>query len=143
MSISKLAKRRILKLCDYMESLPPESAKHFSMKTFVSHNGDHDHELGNVLKLKDLHTCGTSACALGYAVTSPYFRRAGLFFSADLLHIEGSHEVFDTDSIETGDFKGWDQLFESWNKDKTPKSWARRVRRLVAKWEKSPTVGTD
>jgi hypothetical protein len=37
MSLSKLAVRRLNKLIDFMDNLPPKEAKHFDMENWVTH----------------------------------------------------------------------------------------------------------
>ncbi len=59
MALSKLAVRRLTKLVDFMQELPPESKKKFNMSDMV------------------FHGCGTSACAAGWAETIPSFKRGG------------------------------------------------------------------
>lgn len=119
-------KRRLLKLCDYMESLPRNANKHFHMGSFSSHSGDHDHwELPASPQPKDLMTCGTTACALGWATTMPTFRRLGLHFNA-MGSVEGDENVFELS------YEEWDVLFEGHNEDRTPGAWAKRVRKWIA-----------
>lgn len=139
-NISKTGFRRLYKLCDFMASLPKSANKHFHMRDFFEHKGaDHQHSLPNEPTKQDLHACGTTACALGWAVTVPAFRRAGLYVSANesFIHegkwysVEGSCEAF---GLPEGDHE-WDKLFGSENKDKTPKAWAKRVRKLLKKWQ--------
>jgi len=63
--------KRLLKLADFLEKLPEKKRKgKFDMDTFGKHVGPHHP--------KKYNYCGTSACALGWATTSPYFRRLGL-----------------------------------------------------------------
>lgn len=136
MAISKKTKDRILRLCDYMEALPKESAKHFDMQDFLKHSGDHDHKLPEIVRQKDLHTCGTSACALGWAATMPYFKRLGLELTRDGEVHGDEYTVFDLGSC--GDrVDPWCDLFGGLNIDRTPKQWARRARKLVREWERA------
>lgn len=135
MKISKTGFRRLHKLVDYMDSLPKSANKHFDMKTFFHHeNPEHEHLIPDAPTVKDLHTCGTSACALGWAMTVPAFRRAGLELSED--EVMNSHEVFGLPDFwsEDGD-ELWESFFGGENKDKTPRAWAKRVRRLLKKIE--------
>lgn len=135
MKISKTGLRRLHKLADYMDSLPKSANKHFSMRNFFIHaNEEHEHEIPSAPKVKDLHTCGTTACALGWAMTVPAFRRAGLELEGD--EVFNSHEVFclpDYWSDEGDDL--WEAFFGAGNKDATPKAWAKRARRLLKKIE--------
>ena len=126
--LSKLAVRRLLRLCDYMESLPKRAVNHFDMNSFLSHDAEHDHPIPQ--KQKDLLTCGTTACALGWAMTDPYFRRLGLEWAAgwDMRkpEVSGSEDVF-----ELHDDDIWENIFGGSNKDSTPKAWAKRVRLYI------------
>jgi len=58
-------KRRLLKLAEFLEKLP---RKRFNYRRWVG---------GDWGGAKDL-SCGTNACALGWATTIPTLRRAGL-----------------------------------------------------------------
>lgn len=146
MAISKLAKRRVTKLIELMEKLPKSANDHFDMRYVVGHHGKDgpgaDHEIdADDVSLTDLHSCGTTACALGWACTMPYFKRIGL--SVVVLKCwDGTSNtavsepsVFDLDSVTSVD--GWVALFGSRNKDKTPKQWAKRARKLLREWERT------
>lgn len=58
-------KRRLLKLADFLSTLP---RRRFDFRTWV----------GESWKGKKDLSCGTTACALGWATTIPSLRRAGL-----------------------------------------------------------------
>ena len=58
-------KRRLLKLADFLDTVPP---KRFDFRYWV----------GSTWKGKEDLSCGTTACALGWATTMPIFRRLGL-----------------------------------------------------------------
>lgn len=60
--------RRLLKLADFLDTLPPER---FNYAYWVGHDWDGRPDL----------SCGTTACALGWATTMPTFRRLGLRLS--------------------------------------------------------------
>lgn len=141
MAITKLGFRRLHKLVEFMASLPKSSAKHFNMRDYITHSGNgHEHAIPKKPTAKDLHACGTAACALGWAVTVPSLRRAGLYLDVSvdwdgvgkLYSVEGSNEVFGLD--EDAD-DHWETLFGSNNRDKSPKEWAKRVRKLLKQWE--------
>lgn len=128
MAISKEMKFKILKLCKFMENLPKSANNHFHMGAyFIDNSEGHGHPPPK--KAADLlHSCGTTACALGWAATMPYFRKRGLrFMENGVLH--GIAVVVPTASIK------WRELFGGWNHDKTPKQWAKRARALVREWE--------
>lgn len=57
--------RRLLVLARFLEKLPP---KRFDFEHWVGHGWKGAQDL----------SCGTTACALGWAATMPYFRRLGL-----------------------------------------------------------------
>ena len=42
MALSKLAVRRLTKLCEFMEGLPRKANGHFEMDSFFDHRGDHE-----------------------------------------------------------------------------------------------------
>lgn len=139
--LSKLSKTRLEKLIKYMESRPKSAAKHFSMKSWFNHDSDHDIKVGTVITAKHLHACGTSACAMGYAATMPYFRKLGLSVKQGAwgayLHFNGNEDrtfdqvqqLFDITFDQACDLFGADKA------DRSPQSWAKRARRLVKKWE--------
>lgn len=64
----KQKQKRILKLADFVEKLPPER---FDFTLFSNRHGTPS--LG--------HACGTVGCALGWATAMPLFRRLGLRFN--------------------------------------------------------------
>lgn len=138
--LQDITKERLLKLCDYMEALPAEADKHFRMRAYISHNGEgHRHEIPSAPSIDDLLTCGTSACALGWACTMPEFRSLGLHIDPDgyMPTVDGYNVVFPGLEAEYDDegHTAWADLFEGYNKDETPKAWAIRARGLIAKWE--------
>lgn len=63
-----VTKRRLLKLAAFLEKLPPERF-------------DYDRWVGNDWLGEPDLSCGTAACALGWATTIPEFRRLGLRLS--------------------------------------------------------------
>jgi hypothetical protein len=142
MALSKLAMRRLTTLIKFMKSLPASANKHFDMGTYIRHTGTHEHFGKNlILSQKDLHTCGTSACALGWAATIPSFKKAGLClvagYGVDLmskgLRLESYSEdagckFFDLNPYEAND------LFGARTDLKTPKQWARHAEKLVKQW---------
>jgi hypothetical protein len=128
MELTKKARTRLLKLCSYMERLPNSANKHFSMDNYIDHQHDgHTHALKKHPKVADLHACGTSACALGWATTSPYFKKVGLHFDTFWATVRGDEAAFDVAT----DTQEWERIFGCRNNDKTPKAWAKRVRGLV------------
>lgn len=141
--LQDITRERLLKLCDYMESLPDDADQHFSMKSFVRHDGTgHRHETPRNPKAQDFLTCGTSACALGWACTMPEFADLGLYLNSTGYResVEGHAEVFpglEDEEPNDGDCK-WAILFEGWNRDATPKAWATRARALIKSWTPEP-----
>lgn len=143
MALSKLAKRRIMKLIEFMEGLPPKANKHFDMGMWCTHEDDsHSHLIrGDAFEQKDIMACGTSACAAGWAATLPYFKRLGLELRWGgydaALHVNGKPvipgskalaRVFDVGGAQTY------ALFSGANEDRTPKKWAKRARELIKEW---------
>lgn len=134
--MENITRERLLKLCAFMESLPAEADQHFHMRTFIYHQGDHEHEIAVTPTVDQLLSCGTTACALGWATTIPEFQALGLRFSKGAAHVEGELKVFPGIEDEEDD-EGrslWENLFEHYHRDATPKEWATRVRKLIAEW---------
>lgn len=130
-----ITRERLLKLCDFMESLPPEADQHFHMRTFFSHQGDHEHELAATPTVDQLLSCGTTACALGWASTIHEFQSLGLHFAG--ASVCGEEAVFPgiNDEFDDEERSLWENLFEHYHEDATPKEWATRVRNLIANWD--------
>lgn len=146
MALSATAVGRINKLISVMESLPSDAAKHFNMIDWYTHTG-RKHKLleGDVLDASDLKTCGTSACAIGWASTDPYFRKLGM-----RLEVCNGYPVIVTPEENTFENDPWAELsrffdldrdfvwflFGSESLDETPKAWARRARHCLKLWTK-------
>lgn len=125
--LSKLRQRRIAKLIEFMEVLPRSAERHFSMDHFLSHSHDgHSHSVPRSPK-DMIHSCGTTACTLGWAATMPYFQRLGLKFKKNG-ELAGLDVVVDRGSWR------WNELFGGYNEDVTPKGWAKRARGLLKEW---------
>lgn len=146
MALEKTTKTRLEKIIEYMKSLPASANKHFAMRAWIDHDGGgHRHEElvdGAVIERKHLTLCGTTACALGWAATMPYFRRAGLkvvysCYGGEIYFKD--KEVFADETARSGFLKleNWqaEKLFGGFNDDPTPKAWARRARKLLKEWE--------
>lgn len=144
MRLSKTAKRRLTVLIAFMSKLPKAAAEHFDMGTWHEHTGYHEHvKAGEPIKKNDLLSCGTSACALGWAATVPSFQKAGLstYMSApfgsirfavkgeQLSPYDAASRFFDIDGEEA-------RLFFSTKgpcyQAKTPQQWAKLAKRIVA-----------
>lgn len=146
MELSKQAKARLLKLCALLESLPPVAEKHFDMTDWFRHKGKrHRHGLsdGDLIDRKHLTTCGTSACALGWASTMPYFRDLGLRMSYS--KNAGVSFYFDgTSAVEGGIFGAAASAFDLTSDQAvlffrdigaaTPKQWAQQTRQIIKQW---------
>lgn len=74
--------KRLLKLADFLDKLPP---KRFNYCKWV---GD------DWRGAKDL-SCGTTACALGWATTIPQFRKLGLFLRPEDACISSVYKRFE------------------------------------------------
>lgn len=146
MRLDPVAAANLLRLCDYMESLPPEAAQHFDMRSYVGHRTlGHSHSVPMLPAPQDLMTCGTTACALGWAVTMPEFQAQGMHYFP-IIGVTGEHRVFpglgadievdrDEDGIEVKTL--WEILFDSDNHDASPREWAARVRPLIHEWSQA------
>jgi hypothetical protein len=129
--------RRLLKLADFLEALP---RKRFNYDRWVGMDWQGALDL----------SCGTTACALGWAATMPAFRRAGLILNRDcvgnevtLKHDPGTYpaaaaaEVFGL--LEREAYFLFYPSYPSWSngerqspdRNSTPKQVARHIRRFV------------
>lgn len=125
--------KRILKLADFMEKLP---RKRFNFAVFVGENWQGKPDL----------SCGTYACAAGWATTLPLFRKLGLVLDQfdNRVHLdnisstyESLGEVFGTSFGVTDRLFFPDNYEQSRLKDSaTPKQWARHARKIVAQLQK-------
>ena len=133
--LSKKAVRRLTKLADYMDSLPPEARKHFHMSDWFKHDGLHPLR-GKILTRRHMNDCGTTACALGWAATMPAFQKLGLTYNLVGIPWQGFHEpigramkIFDIDDSVANDLFSADlSIFIH-----TPKQWARYCRQVIRK----------
>lgn len=71
--------RRLLKLADFLDKLPPER---FDYSSWVGDDWGGRQDL----------SCGTTACALGWATTMPEFRRLGLRLDRRLMEVTNAKE---------------------------------------------------
>lgn len=74
LSYRKIGNSRLLKLAAFLRLLPPEK---FDLEYWVSNSKGALR--GN--EEADPRSCGTKACAMGWATTMPLFRRLGLVFN--------------------------------------------------------------
>jgi hypothetical protein len=136
MALSKVAVRRLTKLADFMEKLPASANKHFHMGSYVDHNGEgHKHKIPTTPKPADLLSCGTTACAAGWAACVPAFKKAGYRMRTTKY---GSYPCFkrDAETSALSSFFDLDEydvltLFGGMNDDRTPKQWAKRCRQYI------------
>lgn len=131
--LSKLAIRRLTKLADFMDALPPEARKHFDMGRWFKHNGMH--KVKDEVSALRKFDCGTSACAAGWACAVPEFRRAGLTISGNDVLYDGysAKDSFTALSVffdipMTGHL-GY--LFGNTDNIRTPKQWAKHCRKYI------------
>lgn len=135
--LSKKAERRLNKLVRYMEELPREARKHFSMGHWF---WDREYRVPPHTKItrRDLEPCGTSACALGWATVIPEFHRAGLQMTGEhwvprFRRRRGHHAAMAFFNLTEEQSRA---LFSPGNRDRTPKAWAKRAKKLIARWKK-------
>lgn len=134
----RIGNRRLLKLASFLKKLPRER---FDYSCWVRTNW----------KGKPDFSCGTKACAMGWATTIPAFRRLGLYMyylgedaggrirlkrkgqrdiyggfdsAGALFHLNNDDAVFLFSATTTNEFKA------------TPKQVARKLEKFVAKREK-------
>lgn len=141
MALSKKCKARLTTLIKFMEKLPKEASDHFSMKWWVLHQGSSEihkdeHSLKKGLTKDKLMSCGTAACAAGWAASIPEFRRAGFRMVAQghdacmRPRIE-PYKFFDLPYISTER-----ELFGSDVPVETPKEWADHARRWMKRYSR-------
>ena len=138
MALSKLAVERLTKLADFMDALPAAAAGHFTMRSWMRHDGLHDFA-PEVITEAALMDCGTTACAAGWACSVPEFRAAG--FGMERRVVEGRTywipkfgEDKDDDAVMSFfDLDGWDTndyLFHSYD-IASPHEWAEHCRQFI------------
>lgn len=122
---------RILKLADFVAKIP---RRRFDFNTFV---GD---DWGGAADL----SCGTTACALGWATTMPLFKKLGLKLKSDpqvyqRIKYRGRHpEIYSQHlfGIDNSTFREifYPSAFRLTHLDPsaTPKEWAKHARSIVA-----------
>lgn len=131
--------KRLLKLAAVLKTVP---AKHFDMGHWAG--GEYDEEGVQLEAGKSLFgakgqgtpkTCGTTACAMGWACTIPEFKSAGLKMRGFNPTFRGEHsfraaaEFFDLTPYEV------DYLFGAEN-ERTPKQEAAVILKFVAERKK-------
>ena len=145
--------KRTMKLIAFMEKLPKSAERHFNMEKWFEHRGSHayDHDFGRYVTKKTLSHCGTTACALGWASTDPWFKRRGLRAQTASVFLDDWPEFFGCPSREVGQFTDNDgdpvldndYLFADWCYPAvwrtTPRQVARRIRKFVA--QQSVVIG--
>lgn len=130
--MNKIYANRLLKLADYLDTKVP--AKAFNMETWLD-RAPEDQDVKNPLPhaLKEPN-CGTTACALGWAVnvfprTLTFTRWDDVVFRDE----EESEEVYSRDTIRRffgiEDDEAIDRLF--YGDQCTPKQKARQIRKFV------------
>ena len=95
MSAKNFRADRLRLLAKKLRSLTRAQAKyHFDMNAWFDHDEEadgHEHPVPARPTSKDLLTCGTTACALGWATTIPALQKAGLrmglYFEGSSVHI--------------------------------------------------------
>jgi hypothetical protein len=137
MALSKLAVRRLTKLAEFMAKLPASANKHFDMGMWFEHEGDHNHEFGRTLSRDDLKHCGTTACALGWGATMPYFKKLGLTVDPSLgsLRFRGRASIdpmlIAAQVVNITVSEAVDLFGGHLDAVKTPKQWARHCRKFI------------
>jgi len=120
--MTKLQRQRLKYLADRMAKLPASADKHFGMRSWFEHYGDHDHHFGKRITRRDLHKCGTAACAIGWAATMPFFNKLGVFVTSVSTITKYPSQIFGYESS---------YLFGPDHPAKTPKQWAKAAREFL------------
>lgn len=131
----EVGNKRLLKLAEFLETKVP--AARFDLAYWVD---------PKTWKGKADLSCGTSACAMGWATTMPYFKRLGLYVESD--HGSGAHltladdrgcsynwevpqALFRIDELEALELFDAEYFGESEKSPATPKQVAKRIRAFV------------
>lgn len=138
--LSRKAKTRLSKLADYMSRQKPE---HFDMSTWMEHYGEHNHgfELETPITRRQLSSCGTTACALGFCAVSPFGRRLGLSLVPGGVYAEHVYGEIHLHGKRVGAFRAAQEVFDI-DEDQaeylfadisaeTPKEWAQLCRQYI------------
>jgi hypothetical protein len=145
MKLGPISAARLLQHAEFMEQLPVEAAEHFHMSSFFGE----DFDPGRIHTVSDLlHTCETTACALGWAAFNQECKSKGVFAAgsggvlydrskdveADMGRVESCEEgeyYFLVDTEDT--YTGWlfARLFAPNLTLRTPKEWAALCREFV------------
>lgn len=131
-------KNRLLKLADFLDTVPRKKFDLYNWITKKSNN--------TATTIDHIKECGFAGCAVGWAMTLPSFKKAGLktikdnnlFYNDEYFSVPyyKGHEnwyavskFFGISTYDAGD------LFriESYSSNATPKMVARRIRKFVKK----------
>lgn len=129
--LSKLAVRRLTKLADFMDALPPSARKHFDMSGWLQHEGKDHHQFGSFIEPEYPLTCGTTACAAGWAATIPSFRKAGFKMLVGKNNYGNwplIHSFFDINADDSEELFAYNATNEM---NKTPGQWAKHCRKFI------------
>ena len=137
---NRVYKKRLLKLADFLQKLPP---KRFDYGDWVGEDWEGKPDL----------SCGTTACALGWATAMPKFRKLGLYLNPDGFPqmvgdntggtYEASATIFGLSTSEysylflLGTMSPFDKTKYGPDEDAFPKEVAKHIRKFVAKKYKS------
>lgn len=120
--------KRLNHLIRYMKKLSPEATEHFDMQLWINH----PKALKDNFTRKNLMSCGTTACALGWAASLPSFKKAGLKLNAqargytNLAHAEVFFGLNKREAMA---------LFAMYNV-RSPAEWARVAEEKIAYWNR-------
>ncbi len=116
--LSKLAVKRLTKLADFMDALPPFKRKRFDMAYYCQEKPG---------------VCGTVMCAAGWATTIPEFRRAGLRMTDGYNTVRDASDRMPDHFFGCAEQNGYEQLFSGHlaRTIKTPKQWAAHCRKFI------------
>lgn len=137
----------LLDLADFLEN-DPRVKGHFDMDFVLCDSGGGKPEVDARGRIRV--TCGTAACAMGWAPMVPALRRAGLRYGvyngrAWSLVLNGEWLPFDTTARLLFDISAehCDKLFYKRPDHSTPKQVARNIRRFVTAERKRRGINVD
>lgn len=113
--LSKLAIRRLTKLADFMGKLRPTKKRKFSMKV-----------------VRQETSCGTRACAMGYAAELPEFKAAGFEVVDDITVYKGFTGILAAMTFFDLYDRDYDRIFTPQGfRGNRPSQWAKHCRNFI------------
>ncbi len=101
----KTAKRRLLKLADFLENLDSE------LFNFSHYCEVQESMPSGMDPMKDPHRCGTTACALGWAPSLPFAKKSGFSLRTERIGDTWTSTIFTKNGKVIQPPRVWRELF--------------------------------